>query len=125
MIGDGEPVNILQSANRKARKQHACEECNRKIQIGETYRYEFGICDGYSMTYHTCVHCMTARAWLTINCDGFVYCTVQEDIHEHAIEYPALAEPLRALANAMRAKWMSNGELMPVMAVPPPIEIAA
>lgn len=121
-IDDCEMVELLQSASRRARKAHKCGECFRTIQIGETYHYEFGILEGYANTFRTCLHCMVPRKWLQENCGGFVYEQVGEEIAEHAQEYPALASPLKAIAEAMRAKWAFPGGPMPFPEMPPPID---
>lgn len=117
-------VEILQSADRKARKEHRCGECGRLIAIGETYHYEFGKMEGRTDTYITCAHCMVARGWLTKNCGGFVYEQVIDETKEHGEEYPALAIPLYRVVVGAKHKWQKfGGGMMPVPKMPPPITV--
>ncbi len=52
-----------------ARKQHRCSECRGIIQPGEKYERVFLVYDGYADTYKTCLHCKSARDWLTSETD--------------------------------------------------------
>lgn len=117
-----EVVEIFQAADRKARKEQKCIECRRVIAPGETYHYEFGKFDGDAVTYKTCSHCMVAREWLQVNCGGWIYDEVIEEIREHAEEYPRLAIPLLRIAVGARRKWQAfKGGLMALPKQAPPI----
>jgi len=45
----------------KARKEHKCAECYRRISIGETYQYIFGVFQGDAFTYKICSGCQALR----------------------------------------------------------------
>jgi len=119
-----ERVNVVQTADRIARKEHRCSECYRQIVKGEKYHYEFGTLEGDAVTYRTCPHCMVAREWLHKNCGGWIYQGVIEEICEHADEYPDLAEPLKLIVSGANARWKSiGGDLMPIPDMPPAISV--
>lgn len=124
-VDDCERVEILQNADRKARKRHKCSECYRPILAGETYHYECGICEGSFDTYRTCSHCMVARGWLAENCGGWVYTQVLEEIEEHAEEYPKIAFGLNRIIVGAKRKWQSfGGGLMAIPKMPPELQQA-
>lgn len=113
MIGD-DFVEMLRSEDRRARKEHRCEECRRTIEPGETYRFEAWVFDGTLDQQKTCAHCVAyARPWLLDNCDGWIYQAMYEDIFEH---FPhGTEEPLKCgrIIVGMRRKWRRrDGELM-------------
>lgn len=117
-------VEVLQSKDRKARKEHGCGECGRVIVIGETYHYEFGTMEGHADAYVTCAHCMTGRGWLQKNCGGFVYEQTVDELNEHAQDYPALRLPLYRVVVGAKRQWQRfGGGLMNMPKMPPPIEI--
>lgn len=119
-----ERVEVLQEKDRVGRKEHRCSECRRTIAPGETYHYEFGKLEGEAVTYRTCAHCMVARQWLRTNCGGWIYESVIQEICDHAVEYPTLAEPLKLIVSGANARWKSiGGGLMPVPDMPPAISI--
>jgi hypothetical protein len=123
-IDGAERVNIFQSADRKARKEHRCDECRRTILPGEVYHYEFGELEGDPETYRTCQHCLVAREWLLKNCEGWIYTQVMEEIWEHVEEYPKLGLPLMRIYVGARRKWKSfKGGLMALPKMPPAITI--
>lgn len=71
---------------RKARKRHKCVECKRFIEPGENYERVVGKWNGDISTFLTCIHCVGARAWLEIECGGWLYSTIKEDLEEHVSE---------------------------------------
>lgn len=119
-----ERVEVLREKDRAARKEHRCSECRRTIAPGETYHYEFGKLEGEAVTYRTCAHCMVARKWLHKNCGGWIYNGVIQEILDHSVEYPALADPLKLIVTGAQQKWQSiGGALMPVPDMPPAISV--
>ena len=61
---------------RTAKKEHICEICKQKIQIGEKYEYESGKFDGVFFDRHYHIDCyMTLQDFLsdTIDDDWFSY----------------------------------------------------
>jgi hypothetical protein len=56
----------------RARKPHTCEECGRRINIGERYEYVFGVYDG-AFIAHTCSHCVGIRQFVQINIPCFCW----------------------------------------------------
>lgn len=123
-IDGAERMTLLQEATRTARKAHFCGECCRVIAAGERYNYQFGAYEGESEAHKTCPHCMVARDWLLVNCGGWIYEQVGEEIIEHAEEYPKLALPLLRLAVGMRRMWKGfHGGLMPLPKQAPAITV--
>ena len=108
---------VLQESKRKARKEHKCSECGRKIRIGERYLYETTLFDGEIEYHKTCAHCQVCRAWLTSNCGGWLYGGIEEDIMEHAHDYRR--KDLIRLRWGMGRFWTRrDGELMALPAMP-------
>lgn len=105
----------------KARKAHKCMECGREIPKGESYHTETFKHDGDVKTHKTCAHCMVARDWLRMECGGWIYGMVQEDLGEHVSESPEYyGMPLARLYVAQRNDWKRHdGTLRPVPAMPP------
>lgn len=102
---------------RKARKRHKCGECKRFIEPGERYERVVGKWDGDIETYLTCVHCVGARHWLEIECGGWLYTCIREDLEEHLGEQgPKKNWQLVRLVIGMRRAWkcFTGPGLMPV-----------
>jgi|SRR5688572_8133270 len=130
MIDGGDKAEMWSESTQRARKTHKCGECGREIQRGELYWKVFGVHEGYPFSGKWCAHCNVAKSWLWKNCGGSVLEGVIEDCLEHVQDYrgreftPALA---RVCAGARR-KWTkkrgpNRGQLMPVPALPGPIDI--
>lgn len=118
---------FLGEETRKARKEHRCEECYRKIQPGEEYRVAKWVNEGRVESMKMCAHCRVASKWLSDNCGGFVYGGIWEDIEEHIDEYrgvyPEVTRDLKRLAvwgkNDWRVKYGPRaGALLPVPPLP-------
>lgn len=108
---------------KRARKEHRCDECNRTIAIGESYRYAFGVLDGDANHHHICAHCRVAADWLIDNCSGYLHCGVLEDIQEHVDQYRYFG--LARLKAGMLRKWRRFGGdgLMPIPRQAKPISV--
>lgn len=99
-----------------ARKPHACEECRRTIEPGETYERTAAVWEGDFITCVACAHCAAAR----VICDGLdqyfhegYYGGLSEWLTESAAEYDVIDGVLR-LAAQHSAKWRyQSGALMP------------
>ena len=67
----------------RARKQHVCDECGRKIEPKERYERVFGVWD-YASNFLTCDRCMTLRQWVTNNvpCFCWAHGNMLEDAEE-------------------------------------------
>jgi hypothetical protein len=107
----------------RARKQHRCDECDRTIEKGETYRYAQGVMEGGWSLHYICSHCEVPAGWLIENCGGYLHCGILDDIREHVAEYPALGDDLKRFVSGMRAKWTADGALMPIPAQAKPINV--
>lgn len=46
----------------RARKEHICDMCSRRIQPGETYKRQF-MADGDIWTWKECQHCTIVASW--------------------------------------------------------------
>lgn len=114
---DGEPVWPATKSTRRARKAHRCGECGREIEPGETYEYLWGICDGEQFIAKTCAHCVEAREWLDVVCEGWLYSMVAQDLREHVDgdESYMRSRPLTRLVRWQGAKWRRrDGQLRTV-----------
>ena len=67
----------------KARKQHVCYECGKRIEIGEEYQYIFGVWDGDASSFHTCEPCADLRESL----EGIGFCSTYGDLKSDHAEY--------------------------------------
>lgn len=129
MIDDADgPADWSNDRWHKARKAHRCDECGRQIAVGERYRYCAMKWDGEIDQYHTCAHCVVAEEWLRVECRGWIFGAVKEDLSGHLVYGPwstdesrqpfKVNKPARLLAGMCR-KWLrfdGSGELMAVPA---------
>jgi len=84
MIDGADLAVVCSESWRRARKQHRCCECSRIITAGERYRYAFVVSsDHESNSYHTCAGCAAAQDWLQVECGGWLFNGVAEDIAQH------------------------------------------
>lgn len=92
---------------RRAAKEHRCEECGRTIPVGERYSYASGKFEGDFFDAKQCVHCAAAAGWLLKECHGFLYGGVLEDLEEHRYNgYPfAKTMGLMRLIVGIRRDW--------------------
>lgn len=117
MIDDvGDDSIFYREAWHAARMPYTCCECGRAIAAGERYRYVATMWDiSYSVeTYRTCGHCAAAEDWLRVECNGWLFGAVEEDLAGH-VEYGPwsddesrhpirLSRPAR-LVVGMRRRW--------------------
>jgi hypothetical protein len=82
MSGDGY-WDFHSDVERRANKEHRCDECRRTIAKGERYRHSTGKWEGDIVTSKQCAHCRAAARWLLVVCDGWVYEAIEEDLREH------------------------------------------
>lgn len=119
MAFDADPIEMIWKDTPKARKAHRCDECGRTIRVGETYIRERFKLDGETSTHKTCAHCTVVRDWLSLECGGYVFTAVSEDIDEHARGGYGIG--VIRLAVGMRRNWTTRkGALMPVPEIPVP-----
>jgi len=120
MMDDAEgQVTLLSRADPVARKAHKCKECGREIAVGEQYHVDRFVWEGEMHNHKVCAHCMVARKWLSDECGGWVYGSIEEDVREHAQSggYPM---SVCRLAVGMAWNWRSpKGRLLPIPKVPP------
>lgn len=107
---------------KSSRKEHRCNECGRTIAKGEGYHRAELCMEGGWYTFHTCVHCRVACAWLSEQCGGYLHEGVLEDVMEHAAVYHL--GRLTRLEVGMKRKWkrFDGYGLMPVPQVPRVVE---
>jgi len=67
-----------------ANKEHKCDECNRKIQVGEKYERYTGKFEGEIFTNKTCTDCLSLRN--EYFCGGWCYGQLWEHMWEHVLE---------------------------------------
>lgn len=113
---DYDPAEVYERCDRKARKQHLCDECRRKINPGEKYENVFGVWEGRADTFKTCSHCLDLRRWTEahVPCVCWSHGNLIEDcadtIDRYAHECPGLKFGfLRKRVAIIRARSNSNG----------------
>lgn len=74
---DADPPEFCHHEIRKARKQHKCYECRRKIEPGERYEHVSGKWDGGLASMSVCLDCVSIRKAFFL--DGFTYGGIWED----------------------------------------------
>lgn len=81
---DYEPATFYNSAMRKAKKVHRCEECCGEIRPGEVYEYVSGLWDGMLSTFKTCPRCVDLRTWVKNNipCTCWAHGNLHDDLQE-------------------------------------------
>ncbi len=117
--GADEPFSAYQAVTRQARKPWECSECLRTIDPGEVYERVGALWESRWQTYLTCRHCVRARTWLTLVCDGWLHLGVHEDLKDHLDEFPSWW--LRLAVSGMDAGWESKtGKRWPLVPLPKP-----
>jgi len=115
MIDDGDGfATIISTGHHKARKEHVCGECCRKILPGETYLRETIVFEGRRTGHKTCAHCQVVRGWLSDECGTWAWKMIEEDVVNHVGEGDYPMSVIR-LAVGMRWGWRTpTGRLLPV-----------
>jgi hypothetical protein len=103
-IDDGERADFYLERNRKARKHHACGECERTILKGERYIYTSYGYDGTVSASKRCAHCNVAAEWLNKYCGGFLIEGIEIELEEHYHEGYREDNLVRIMIG-MRRKW--------------------
>lgn len=69
---------------KRAGKQHRCEECGRKIAVGEPYERVTGQWYGTIYTFATCPQCVALREWAVISvpCFCWAHGSLLDDVRE-------------------------------------------
>ena len=114
-VHDDDAPKFYNEIKRIARKQHRCCECKRLIQPGEKYQLAKGFWDEFQ-EYKTCQHCEVAQQWLAVECGGFNFHGVADEILEHAQEYFHFR--LYRYAVGMRRGWQSFKDETKLLPVP-------
>ena len=81
-------------ATRRARKPHACCECDETIPVGASYEYYSGVWDGRPDAYKTCLSCVEIRDHFTCkpgdesydlydNPGGFIFGNLWNDLQSN------------------------------------------
>jgi hypothetical protein len=102
------------AAERRARKDHKCYDCNRVIHRGETYHHAAGKSDGYFCDYKICAHCIAAGAWLNAACGGWLYGGIGEELREHwQYEPDHHSMALGRIIIGHRRRWRDGADPIP------------
>lgn len=98
---------------RRARKEHSCGGCLRKIEPGETYNYASCLMDGAFSTYKVCEHCFAAGQWIVKVCHYHPWTNLDVELEEHYREgFNSLS--MGRLIHLRTRKWRRKGTLMTV-----------
>ena len=120
MIDDADGKwDLLLDETRRARKVHRCYECHCEIRPGESYECRKFASDYGVETVTTCPHCVAVRSWLVVQCRGWLYGGVLQDLQEHWQDDDLLRGRYLALAiSGMQKRWAKrDGSPMRVMGV--------
>lgn len=65
-------MEVLSIKHVKARKQHCCDMCGKKIEVGEEYEAQNLVCYNEAYTFHQCYRCKpyVDELW-SIGFDGY------------------------------------------------------
>lgn len=105
---DYDPVTLLGSVERTARKEHRCKECGRQILRGETYKVDAYVFEGRFESHKICQHCLDVRRYFDLNRRGWAYGMLLEDLCNVDLD-----DTGEHLLEGMRAKWRQHGSLLP------------
>lgn len=83
-VGDYDPADFSNTRIVKARKAHKCGECERAIDVGESYEVTVGTWDGMFQTFKTCSDCCSIRS--AFFCDGWLFGGVIIELEDHIQE---------------------------------------
>ena len=78
-------MRTINNSEHKARKEHTCDYCGVKIQVGEVYDYQFNV-DGDSYTWKSHKKC----TWLTRELKMHDDCydgVSDQDFYEYIVQY--------------------------------------
>jgi hypothetical protein len=74
----------LRDSQHKARKQHRCGECRRRIEPGQTYTNFVGLFEGDFFSVKHCLRCTKARKWLGKRGHGWIEGSILSWVRECA-----------------------------------------
>jgi hypothetical protein len=104
-VDDYNKPSFIYARTRKARKEHICCDCERIIQIGETYEIAKGKWDLSMETYKTCLDCLSLRE--TFFCKGFLYGGIREYVAYHIGEMSGqISSDCIAKLTPIARKWV-------------------
>ena len=83
-------LTTISKTTQKARKQHVCDYCNGKIQIGETYQKSAIVNDGFFYTWKSHIRCKAIANELNMFDDRSDGLTFDDFIEEIRNEYDNL-----------------------------------
>ncbi len=94
----------LGTTTQKTKKARACDECGRKISIGEVYVRAAYIYDRDFTVGICCEHCVSAMSWVLAHCGYEMSGGLYDELKEH-VEERYTADGLLRLVVGMRRKW--------------------
>ena len=124
--GDGDGASVSRTRIQKARKQYRCYECGAAIEPGTRYEYTFGVWDGSTSTFATCLSCMEIRDHFSCG-NGFVFGELWSDLENNFFPDMRAGGPcLDGLSPAGKArmfeervKWLFEEQILKDGARPP------
>lgn len=109
-VGASDLPVFLRDKEVKARVEHRCSECDRKILKGEQYEYVAGSWEGDFSVYKTCGDCLSIRNELF--CECWSYGEVWYDVGQHIkrVGEDILSCDMRVLTKAARDRLLDMVE---------------
>lgn len=84
MFEDCDPTDVCATSEHTARKHYRCSECEMVIHPGERYERAFTVNSGEKpRIYFMCQACFPVRDWLLVECNGYVFGKILDDITQH------------------------------------------
>lgn len=102
-------MDLLTEGTRTARVAHTCQDCRRRIEVGETYRRQVLRDSGDIWTWVSCAQCSVIAAWLHTHhahllSDTVLVDSVLGDLHQDLQVTPVFA--------LLRAGYRHDGTLI-------------
>lgn len=86
---DFDAPSVYVTTTVKAKKEHKCNECDRKIIKGQSYERTFGVWEGHVHVYKTCQRCTDLRDFVKshIPCLCWMHGQLYDDCVDAAKDY--------------------------------------
>ena len=115
LSGWGETASVCTTTNRRAAKEHSCDECGERIARGDAYEHVKGLWASSWLTYRTCLSCAEIRSHF--GCDGWTFGSLWEDLESNFFPdmtcggscFEGLSPAARMRLIEKRMAWLYDG----------------